>query len=241
MVEAGTDPGRTKQAVRLALSLRDELRLGILSALSSSPGRAQPIELRLFRNRASYEAYARRASPLPTYAHFARKEMRIYISVDAPRAAFLHELTHALIETERPGTPYWLHEGLAGFAQTNPARADCGQPRQAGLAAEHVLIVRDLVPQLRPKHGAAAARLVVPFGLSCSARRLDRYDRLLAEHLFLYIQRRRALGKFLSTWRGSRGPEEALQKALGGDCAAWSQEFLEWLERSGVEEETPGC
>ncbi len=239
-VEPGTRQGDLERALVLSERVLSDLQTGVLAPLQvrSAP---KGIELWLFRSQSSYREFAGRVSQLPTTAHFARREMRVYIAVDAAEDAFRHELTHAIIESARPHAPYWVHEGLAGFAQTNPHRPNCKKPGPAALPGENVLLLGDRVRSLRARHSSGAAELVMPFGLSCSKRKQFDVDHLLAAHLFLFVYQQARLDSFLTAWRAGTKPEAALITALGASCSDLAPKFLEWLEGSGPRAGATGC
>ncbi|MBL8018316.1 MAG: hypothetical protein JNM27_01505 [Leptospirales bacterium] len=63
-----------------------------------------------------------RSASIPA-AYDSRKKV-IGLDPNAKSDSARHELAHALLDLNRPDTPYWLHEGLAYFLESNAAA--CG-------------------------------------------------------------------------------------------------------------------
>ena len=243
--EHGTEPLKATRALARALKGYRELRRDVLGPLGA--GEAAPIELRLFRDQQSYRQFAGRVTPLQAVAHFSRRDMRVYIAADATEEEFRHELTHAILETQRPKAPYWIHEGLAGFAQFNRSRPDCRNKKTAALPVELLLLVREHLHSMRSTDNPVRPNLALPEGLSCSERERNAHDRLLAAYLLLYLHQQGAYGNFLKSWQAGQDPEFALlsvqpnPRANHNTCASLAAAFRDWLESRAPQKKGPGC
>ncbi len=94
-----------------------------------------PVNLVLFKDYKSYQAYVRRQFSIELIAHYRRDIRAVFIARESGAFVWRHELTHALLESLRPGTEFWLHEGLALFAQHNelPGEPSCSKPFRASM------------------------------------------------------------------------------------------------------------
>ena len=246
--EAGAVPAQIARAVALSRRNFVLLQKDVLAPLGP-PTAARPIELRLFRDARSYGLFVGRVSPLQAVAHFSRTDMGVYVAADATEGALRHELAHAIVETQRPRAPYWIHEGLAGFAQFNRVRASCHTPETAVLPPEFLLLLREHIQAIRDPETPSSGGYVIPEGLSCSLRgKRNEDDPLLAAYLILYVHQRRNYARFLSGWRPGQDPEFALlevERRPGADnaptCAAFAQGFLKWLGSRAPREGGRGC
>ncbi len=225
--EPGLDERETTRAVREASLIRKEL------ADKFFPGsKKEKILLILYRNAASYEKY--RLIELPTQADYERYKNRINIPVDAPAYVWRHEIAHAILESIRPGAPYWLQEGLAVFLQNQTfSTAACGSsvrmPPELGVLLPGMRQTPDLSPSTFHDYrtGAEAA------GLSAG----------VAGYFVFFLWKKRMLLDLLG--RYSRETNSSPEFLLtGGNIERWRslcEEFRAWIRTEEPLAALPGC
>ncbi|MCE9597806.1 MAG: hypothetical protein K8S54_07550 [Spirochaetia bacterium] len=72
---------------------------------------------RFFPLREPVRVYFRSNANLPST--YDSRQKTIGLDPDARADSARHELAHALLDLNRPDSPYWLHEGLAYFLESN--------------------------------------------------------------------------------------------------------------------------
>ena len=73
------------------------------------------INLVLYKKEKLYSKYAFFRKHPHVRSYFIPSAYSIHIPLQAEHKLWVHEFSHALLEKARPGSPRWLHEGLAGF------------------------------------------------------------------------------------------------------------------------------
>ena len=117
-----------------------QLQLDLVRQLGIPPA-AEPIEVYLFHDRATYARYISRFVPGAPYRR------AIYAKGRGPGRVFAyrgeqfetdlrHECTHALLHAALPSVPLWLDEGLAGCFELPAERRALDSPHLAGVSAD---------------------------------------------------------------------------------------------------------
>lgn len=235
--EPNVPPAGTRRALEKAHQTRAQLLDGPLAPLARFSSK-RTITMGVFRNAKSYQAFIGAPGGLRVLAHFSRKSMRIYLPYDAPEEAFRHEISHAIIETAHPGAPFWIHEGIAGFAQLNGAKPDCQKPRQAALPIEHLIAVRQHL-QAHSITGETIATQALPAGFSCSTRRRSEDDRLLASYVILFLWQEQQYAGTLEAWKPGTDPQNMVTGARS--CVGFANAFYDWLQSKRPQAAAVGC
>ena len=113
------------------------LQRELARTLAIEPART-PIEVYLFRDRATHEAYLRRLYPRIPYrrALFVKRGDlgRVFAyQANALAVDLRHECTHALLHASQPMVPLWLDEGLAEYFELPEPQRACDNPHLASL------------------------------------------------------------------------------------------------------------
>lgn len=114
------------------------------------PGAAEPVELYLFREKASYDRFVRRYFPQVVYRR------ALYIRHGGPGMVMAycgphfetdlrHECTHALLHAALPEVPLWLDEGLAKYFEVPQATRQDAHPY---LDATRWMVQLGLIPTI---------------------------------------------------------------------------------------------
>ena len=193
------------------------------------------INIILYKNRQSYNRYRR--IPLETVADFERLENRINISVYAPPVVWKHELSHAILEAVRGGTPYWLQEGLALFMQTQRLQrsVDC----DGKLTARMPPYLHNFLDSLRKRASLA------PSGDFDYRDRKDalEFHTALSGYFVLFLWSEKKLTKLLNDYQ--RAPEATPEHVLtGGNTHVWNrlhEDFRKWLATDAPRGRVVGC
>jgi len=196
--------------------------LSELSGLLGTPQKAVRIYVY-----ASQDAYnKRRLVPIESLADYNIKTNEIHISGDANPMFWKHEISHALLEMRMPGAPFWLHEGLAYFAQhqTFTGPLNCSQATFASLPG-HLQSYRERIA--RQTHLPARVNLNL---------KSSREDFLLGtvDSIFyvFYLWHRRALQATLDQGVPLRAAAELYQP---------DADYRVWLRSQYPAEMLPGC
>ena len=194
----------------------------------------QKIKLIIYGNQKSYSRYRR--VPVDSLADFERKEKRINISVDASVSVWKHELSHAMLESVRPKTPFWLHEGLALFLQAQQFQypLSCGRPQKAAMPYS----LSFYIEQVRQNAGPLQRR---EFG-SKSSRPTPEAQSSMAGYFIFFLWDKKMLHKLLHSYQNSnRGAEELLAGNRQKDREKLLEEFEIWLRSPRPLMEIEGC
>ncbi len=86
-----------------------------------------PTELWLLRDHASYRRHSQRwfgvAAP-PGFGFYTSGRRAAVLDLSLGRGTVVHELVHAFLQTELPGVPAWLDEGLSSLYEASGDRDD---------------------------------------------------------------------------------------------------------------------
>ncbi|MDH5656722.1 MAG: hypothetical protein OEZ34_12490, partial [Spirochaetia bacterium] len=168
-------------------------------------GNQKKIRLIIYGNQKSYSRYRR--VPIDSLADFERREKRINISVDAPVTVWKHELSHAMLETARPGSPFWLHEGLALFLQAQHFQypVSCTNLQKAAMPYSLSLYIEEVRDDNNPIPGEFRPR---------SRRPTPESQSTLAGYFVFYLWDQKKLSKFLHPYQNSK--KRATEFLAGG-------------------------
>ncbi len=188
----------------------------------------------LYRDYASYNRY--RVIPIKSLADYNRVTHTIHIPMAAPAFVWRHETTHALLESLRPNTPYWLHEGLALFVQNQnlPAPLVCDGNTLASMPVELEHFIEDLrtkpllVPGTQETFQLNEKKAGISLGLS--------------GYFIFYIWERRQLKRMLEIYQTTdQDPDFILTGADPELRAFLHEDFIRWIRTSLPTAPRPGC
>ena len=194
------------------------------------------IGIALFRNRKSYNEYVRALFSLELLSHYSRNT--IYIPLEAPDYIWRHELSHALLLNNRPGTmTFWLQEGLAQFVQANSFSKPvvCDGQSVAGMPPElapSLMQLRDL-PEMsvfsRPNYKVPQQRALL--------------HPALAGFFIFYLWDQRLLFDFLNRLQADPlgAPESILTRNNPALLKTMHEEFNKWMQTNRPLLRIPGC
>jgi hypothetical protein len=190
------------------------------------------INVILYRDQKSYSMYRRVL--FDSLADFERNEFRINVPLNAPRTTWRHELAHALLESARPLSPFWLHEGLALFLQEGDFTESIGCANHMAVSMPSTL--RSYLPDLRRRDDLFSVKL----GKN-SDDTLEFNTGLAGYFIFFLWHRKKLLPLLIEYQRGDRPPEWYI---VHGDRAKWRsliEDFRLWIKSEYPEEALPGC
>jgi len=192
------------------------------------------IRLIIYGNQKSYSKYRR--VPIDSLADFERKEKRINISVDAPVSVWKHELSHAMLETARPRTPFWLHEGLALFLQAQHFQepVNCMRTQKAAMPYSLSFYIEEVRKDNDPIPGHEFR--------SKSSRPTPETQSTLAGYFIFFLWDKKMLHKLLHNYQKSdKKAEDYLGNGKQKDREKLIEEFQTWLHSPRPLMEIPGC
>ncbi len=227
------DPGIPESALlrsaRQALDHQETLRKTFFKSWNQ-----KEIRLVVYRD---YKSYAKhKPTPFDTGAHYEGLSRTVYIPISSPPAIWRHELMHAVLETTRPGSPYWLHEGLAYFLQMQPfpEPVTCEAGFLAAMPQGFSVFIEELRyrEDLRPGNSFDLTREGEP-----------ELNAVLSTYFVFFLWHKGILQKSLETYlSGHRIRMEFI--LTGGNSASWdalSAEFRKWLQSDLPLKALPGC
>jgi len=226
-----TPPGQGDDS-GTAILTRQVLRAYFTGRFDKRP--EQAVSVYLFGDARSYEAYCRQrwAAPCGTPFGFYRPdERRIVMNVGPGIGTLTHELVHPIVQTDFPGAPQWLNEGLASLfeALTMPAAGEIHGVKNW----RHPRLLR----ALRSRDERHKASLPALFGLDDASFRGEDEDLnyATARYFCQWLDRQGKLWPFYRYFRDHRRDDPSGQKAfevvLGKTPAAASPDWARWVQR----------
>jgi len=190
----------------------------------------QKIGIVLYSTSFSYEKH--RIIDLPTLADYERYRNRINIPLGAQAEVWNHELSHALLEIARPGSVYWMHEGIAIFLQNHSMKKECDS--MASLPTElHIFL-----PDIR-RLSLAIPSSVWDYHIGAKESMISA---ALSAYFMLYLWKERKFTQFLESYQHSQSAPDFLLS--GGNQEEWRKicaRFTEWLKTAEPLGRVPGC
>lgn len=195
---------------------------------------AQAVSVYLFQEAKSYEAYCQKrwGEPCGTPFGFYRPdERRIVMNVGPGIGTLTHELVHPIVQTDFPGAPEWLNEGIASLfeALTMPAAGQIHGVKNW----RHPRLLR----ALRSPKERERASLSALFALDDATFRNDDEDLhdAAARYLCLWLDQQGKLWSFYRQFRDNRssdrGGERAFVAVMGKTPAEANAEWAAWVKR----------
>jgi hypothetical protein len=179
-----------------------QLQVDLVRQLGIPPA-AEPIEVYLFHDQATYARYVSRYVPGAPYRRAIYAKGRGPGRVFAYRGAqfetdLRHECTHALLHAALPSVPLWLDEGLAGCFELPADQRAFDDPRLAGVRADAERGVVPLLEALEKKGDLA------------EMGQIEYRDAWAWVHFMLYgpAPARQALTVYLADLRQQKATEE---------------------------------
>jgi hypothetical protein len=186
----------------------------------------KPIRVYLFKDKASYEDYCRRAyekPPSTPFGFYMARERKMVMNISTGTGTLAHELVHPLLAEDFPGVPSWFNEGFASLYEQSGTRGD--------------RVVGHVNWRLPGLHKALKGR-----GVSLDALLRTSTDEFYgddrgvnyaaARYLCLWLQEKDLLIAFYRAFKASHGEDAtgraALEKAVGSPLAEIEAAWKEW-------------
>jgi hypothetical protein len=195
---------------------------------------ARAVSVYLFQDAKSYEAYCRKrwAAPCGTPFGFYRPdERRIVMNVGPGIGTLTHELVHPIVQTDFPGAPEWINEGIASLfeALTMPTPGQIHGVKNW----RHPRLLR----ALRSAKERDRASLAALFKLDDQAFRNDDEDLhyATARYLCQWLDQQGKLWPFYQRFRDHRDSdpsgEQSFAAVVGKTPAEADAEWASWVKR----------
>jgi hypothetical protein len=87
----------------------------------------KPIRVYLFKDKASYEDYCKRAyekPPSTPFGFYMARERKMVMNIATGTGTLAHELVHPLLAEDFPNVPSWFNEGFASLFEQSTTRGD---------------------------------------------------------------------------------------------------------------------
>lgn len=172
-------------------------------------------------------------SGLRAHARYESRRYEISALLDASDETLRHELTHYLLHAARGEAPYWLHEGLARFAEAGPLHSsDCARRPARRLSLEFESWREDL----RDREALARGPLF-------SDAPPDVWTQIRAGFFIKYVWTQGWLGAWQRALaaRPRETPESLLEAVSGQSWEMLTSEFRRWLADPGSAGPQAGC
>jgi hypothetical protein len=227
------EPGIKESEINLAHTKLAEQQKDLSQAFFTGWSQKE-IRVVLYRDIVSYSKF--KPTPLNSGAHYISSTRTMHIPVSSPTYIWRHELMHALLEIMRPGTPYWLHEGLAYFIQLQHfgGTVSCVNPLYTSVPYDFHVFIEELRyrEDLRPS-SYFDARAGEEAGLNA----------VLSTYFIFFLWDKHLLSGSLSNYLYH--DKISMEYILtGGNSASWealAEEFRIWLKSDHPLKKIKGC
>jgi hypothetical protein len=187
----------------------------------------QPVVVYAFRDRESYTRHLRalwNEAPISPYGHYNYLRRHVVFNAQTGLGTMVHELTHALMDTEMPFAPIWFAEGLASLYE------------QCRIEGKRILGVHNWrLPELKRKLDTPAFT-----GLSLLLRMDDQSFKAKeslhyaeARYLCMYLEEKGLLRKFYRLYRDGFDEDptgrRTLERVCGRPLFAIEREWKVWV------------
>jgi len=196
----------------------------------------EAISVYLFPEEKSYEAYCKRrwSEPCGTpYGFYRHAERRIVMNAGPGIGTLTHELVHPIMQTDFPGAPEWLNEGVASLfeALVMPTKGQIHGVKNW----RHPRLLR----ALRSEKERDKASLTALFALSDSEFRNEDEDLhyATARYLCLWLDQQNKLWPFYQRFRDHREGDagatgaQAFREVMGQTPAEANAAWAQWVKR----------
>jgi len=182
----------------------------------------------LFKDDRTYRAYAKKLfgdEPETPYGYYSSRDRSLIMNIGTGTGTLVHEMTHALIESDFPQVPAWFNEGLGSLFE------QC-------MFTEHGLkgLVNWRLPILRK---AIADKRLTGLRKLVSTTRHEFYQDEKGAHyaearyFCMYIQELGLLEKFYKEFRANHKDDptgaRTLEKLLGKSLDKVQPDWLKWV------------
>lgn len=227
--EPGIDEPTVNQSLQDLSRIKDELQLHYFPTFQG-----RTFRVILYKDRKSYESF--RPVKIDSVADYERNRNTLNLPVHSDRTVWKHEMIHAMLESVRPQSPFWLNEGLAYFImfQKFDAPPGCQAPMVASLPPNFPSYIPRILekPDLKP-------------GSDFDFTRTEEIElnSVLSTYFVLYLWKKQLLIDLLMEYQ--KNPEISAEFILtGGNVGKWKKmqhDFRVWLAGMGPLQEIPGC
>jgi len=194
----------------------------------------EAISVYLFPEQKSYEAYCKQrwSEPCGTpYGFYRHAERRIVMNAGPGIGTLTHELVHPIMQTDFPGAPEWLNEGVASLfeALVMPAKGEIHGVKNW----RHPRLLR----ALRSEKERASASLPALLALSDSEFRNQDEDLhyAAARYLCLWLDQQNKLWPFYRRFRDNHDTDatgaQAFRDITGQTPAEANAAWVQWVKR----------
>ena len=190
----------------------------------NKPGK--PITVLLFRNAATYKAWAKRLfgdEKVSYFGYYKPAERTMVMNINTGGGTLVHELTHALIAYDFPSVPTWFSEGLASLHE----QCNVGDKQIVGLVNWRLPALQDAIGKgkLRPLRELVTKRDF--YGA------LQGLNYAQGRYFVMYMQHRGLLRDFYRHFRDNHTQRDADIKAIehvfGKGIEAVEKDYLAWV------------
>lgn len=197
--------------------------------------RKTPVKVLLFKDRLSYESGCKKLFgqvPDTPYGFYSRQYNSMAMNIATGGGTLLHEMVHAMAETDFPRIPAWLNEGIGSLFEASDMRYD------GSVIGVKNWRIGELLPAINAQTATPLSEL-----LAISDERFY-HDRsslnyAVSRYFMQYLQEQGKLEGFYSRFRDC--PEETATKSLlglFGNTKSLEQievEFHAWVKKLGPE------
>jgi hypothetical protein len=224
-------PGWGRNALRASTKLTHDALAGFFNdRFRTRPARA--ISVYLFPSATSYEAYCSKTTGQPCISPFGFYQPAsrdIVMNAGPGLGTLTHELVHPILETDFPGAPTWIDEGIASLFE-QPVMAREGEIHGGKNWRWPRLIAALTTPGERGK-----VRLEKVFAMSDETFRGvdEKLNYAMARYLCQWLDAQGKLWPFYQAWRDGvkddATGEKAFAKVVGKAPAEATDDWVTWV------------
>lgn len=188
----------------------------------------------LFKNREDYFHYSRRyfnETPNTPYGYYRSTEHVILINIASGTGALVHEMSHALMESEFPAVPTWFNEGFASLFEQS--RIENGS--LFGLNNWRYSILKQAINTNNTVPLNALLRTTNDQFYDDK----DGYNYAEARYICYYLQEKGLLKSFYARFKEQCQQDPSgikiLEDLLKKDLAAFEKEWVDWAKGNNAE------
>lgn len=227
--EPGMPLSTIKRAAEKAEKIRDELVHAFFPDI-------EPFEIGLILYNDSNSYDNRFKDEIESLANYRRGENVIHIPVNADTYVWRHELSHAIMENAKPGSPYWLHEGLAYFVFENyfPERVSCNGHVRAKISP----VFQSFLPDIRKIDPP-----VIRDRFNSSNAEKAGMESAISAYFVVYLWQKELLSDLIKKYLNAdrAGPMFILSNGNPRKKDSLMEEFKKWLKTDLPDQTMPGC
>lgn len=224
-------PGWNGPAFAQSVALvRDAVDAYMNGRFKTAPRRA--ISVYLFPSAAPYEAYCKKKwgeKCLSKYGFYRPDERRMVMNAGLGLGTLTHELVHPIVESDFPGAPAWINEGIASLFEAPSL------PRRGEIHGVKNWRHPRLITALAAPAEKESTRLDALFGMDDETFRNDAEDLhyAMARYTCQWLDGKGKLWDFYRGWRDGVADDPNGEKAFAAAMGASPQEanaaWVKWV------------